>query len=187
MPTPWVHSLDFHMLNTLHVKGNGRRSATPKPLDTLLWLHLESYHYPDFRIQRLVHYINGLQQYAQKFGLSLILCLWYWFILSMSNISRSVIIFHCENMQWYILLLMRFGKFFNLATVSDTAVNILGLVFWGTCMEFLGPQVAWILPAEFSKVVSVHWLILCWDSQVLWSSAGLGMSVLPTFAVLVGL
>ena len=33
-----------------------------------------------------------------------------------------------------------------LATVSDTTVNILGLVFWGTCMEFLGPHVTWILP-----------------------------------------
>lgn len=55
-----------------HVKGNGRAISHPKtPLTPLLWSHPESYHYPDFRIQRSVHYINGLQQYAQKFGLSL--------------------------------------------------------------------------------------------------------------------
>ena len=96
---------------------------------------------------KVVLYVNGLQQYAQKFGLSLlILCLWYWFILNMSNISVVLLyspVWTCSDIFYYW---WTFGRFFGSGYCEWYHSEHSSAFLLRNMHGILGPHVAWILP-----------------------------------------
>lgn len=87
---------------------------SPQKLDTRPLTAPRKLPLPWLLYPKVVLYVNGLQQYAQKFGLSLlILCLWYGFILNMSNISVVLLyspVWTCSGIFYYW---WAFGRFFD--------------------------------------------------------------------------